>query len=817
MVRRALDDIKVLDFTRGMAGPLATMVLADYGADVIRVEPPHGDPLWAHPAYLVWNRGKKSIDLDLRSERGREAVASLIPTCDVVVESFRPGQAERLGIGYERVSSLNPSVVYCSISAFGDDGPYKDLKPYDGIVNARSGRMHDQVGHYRNRPIYRAVNDTSYHTAMFALQGILAALRVAWITGEGQHVSTSLLRGVTAPNNPWRRFDGAPLPPDLYPGQKETGEVTRGELVPDRREADPYTAIPSQLCTECKDGRWIMHAHVQPELFKAWIHTIGFDWIWDDGRYQGAPTSYPTDKDRVDLNLLILDRMKEKTAAEWIILYTENPDCAGEIMQTTQEALHHPQFRVNGHVVSVTDPRVGPTEQVGRFVKIGGELSEPPRPAPIPGQDTEAVLSHSSGPRPQFRLPGSRPTRPLEGVVILELATWLAAPFGGALLADLGARIIKLEPPSGDPFRRMITNENMIRTMQGKEPLAVDLKSEAGQEILHRLVEKADALFHNFRPGAPERLGVDYESIRRIKPDIVYMHAASYGSIGEYARRAAFNPTIGAFAGNSVFQSGEGNIPIGDQSPDPISGSGVATGMMLGLAARWRTGLGQYVETTMMNSVVYCNSDDALSYDGKPARHVPDHLQLGLEATYRLYETSDGWVFLAVPIDREFTRFCAVTGLEHLAGDPRFGDAASRYQNRLELAEALQAQFATRSADEWERDLTAADVACVRADRTGHRRFLHEDPHARAIDFMVPTRHRLFESLGTEGRYWRHGPVCNFSLTPCEVGKPFADVGEMTVPIMLELGYSQAEINQLSETNVIRAPFGTDDLARTPS
>ena len=314
-----------------------------------------------HPAYLLWNRGKKSIDLDLRSPAGQEAVARLVRSCDVVVESFRPGQADRLGIGYESVSQLNPSVVYCSISAFGQEGPYKHLKPYDGIVNAKSGRMHDQVGHYRNRPIYRAVNDTSYHSAMFAIQGILAALRVAWMTGEGQHVSTSLLRGITAPNNPWRRFDGAALPPDLYPGQKETDEVQRGELVPDRREADPYTAIPSQLCTECKDGRWIMHAHVQPELFKAWIHTIGFDWIWDDPRYRGAPTSYPTDKDRVDLNLLIVERMKEKTAAEWIRLYTENPDCAGEIMQTTQEALHHPQFRVNGHVVSVTDPRVGPT------------------------------------------------------------------------------------------------------------------------------------------------------------------------------------------------------------------------------------------------------------------------------------------------------------------------------------------------------------------------------------------------------------------------------------------------------------------------
>ena len=126
--------------------------------------------------------------------------------------------------------------------------------------------------------------------------------------------------------------------------------------------------------------------------------------------------------------------------------------------------------------------------------------------------------------------------------------------------------------------------------------------------------------------------------------------------------------------------------------------------------------------------------------------------------------------------------------------------------------------FATRSADEWEAELTAADVACVRADRTGHRRFLHEDPHTRAINFMVPTQHPLFESSADGGRYWRHGPVCDFSRTPCEAGKPFAGVGERTVPILLELGYSEDEVQRLSESSVIKcAASGPRPLARTPS
>src|SRR5581483_11775912 len=159
------------------------------------------------------------------------------------------------------------------------------------------------------------------------------------------------------------------------------------------------------------------------------------------------------------------------------------------------------------------------------------------------------------------------------------------------------------------------------------------------------------------RPGVPERLKIDYATLKAIKPDLVYVYASAYGSVGPDRYRAAFNPTMGAFSGNSVFQSGEGNIPKGDQSPDPIAGSGVATGVMLGLAARVLTGKGQYVETSMMNSNIYCNSDDAFDYAGKPPRRVPEKAQLGLEATYRLYEAARGWVFLAVQFDAEFSAF----------------------------------------------------------------------------------------------------------------------------------------------------------------
>jgi crotonobetainyl-CoA:carnitine CoA-transferase CaiB-like acyl-CoA transferase len=789
-----------------MAGALATMILADYGAEVIRIEPAGGDPMWSHPAYLLWNRGKKSVNLELLSREARDmALARLIRDADVLIESLRPGVADELGVGYAAVKATNPSLVYFSLSAFGERGPYRNLKAYDGIVNAKSGRMRDQVGHHKLRPIYRAVNDTSYHTAMFAVQGILAALRVVSLTGRGQWAGTSLLRGVTAPNNAWRRLDGEELPPDRYPGQTASGSHLRGDLVPDRHEADPMTAIPSQLCTECKDGRWIMHSHVQLDLFRAWIHAIGFDWIWDDPRFKGAPHVFPLAEDRIELNNLILARMREKTSKEWIDLYVANPDCAGEVMQTTQEALRHPQFIHNGHVVTLEDPRVGTITEVGPLVKMSETPAAIRVAAPLPGEHTLEVLAAPARRRSTVQMSGAKVERPLDGVLVLELGSWLAAPFGGALLADLGARVIKVEPLAGDPYRSMSTNDNMIRAMQGKQSIAVDLKTEDGRRILHGLVRQADALAHNFRPGVAPRLAVDYPTLRAIKPDLVYLYAGSYGSSGPNSLRAAFNPTMGAFTGNSVFQSGEGNIPIGDQSPDPIAGSAVATALMLGLAARWRTGRGQYLETTMINSIVYCNSDDALDYAGKPPRRNPDGLQLGLEATYRLYETKSGWVFFAAPYDEEFRTFCAVAGCEELASDPRFSTAGARYENRKVLGDALESVFKRLTAVEWESRLTRADVGCVRADGVGHKRFLYEDPHTTAIEFMVPTQHPVFAADGRDGKYSRHGPHIGFSETPCEAGKPFVVLGEHTITILRDLGYSSAEIRRLTESNVVKA------------
>lgn len=794
--------IRVIDLTQGMAGGLATMILADYGAEVIRLEPPGGDPMWDHPAYLLWQRGKKSVTLDWASDEGREQARRLLQGADIFIESLRPGEAARLGLGYEDMQAANPALIYHSLAPFGQTGPYKDFKPYDGIVNAKSGRMRDQVGWQRNRPTFRAVNDISYHTAMFTLQAIVAALRVRAETGRGQKLEGSLLSGASAPNNNWRLFDGQAIPDDLYPGELSKEDVARGILTADRHESDPYTANPSQICLETRDGRWIMHSHIQQDLFDAWIDAIGFSWIRDDERFRRAP-NISNHEDRIALNLLIVERFKEKTALEWRDIYRQHPDCAGEIMQTTQDALQHEQFRTNGHVVEVDDPRAGRMEQLGAFAKMSVTPARAAHAAPLPGEHTAEILAQAPHPSPLITPRGGDPKRPLEGIVVLECASWLAAPFAGALLADLGATVIKVEPLTGDPYRRMPTNENMIRAFQGKKNISLDLKSGQGLAIFYELVKSADIVMHNYRPGVPERLKIDYETLKAIKPDLVYVYAGSYGSSGPDRFRAAFNPTMGAFSGNSVFQSGQGNTPKGDQSPDPIAGSGVATGMMLGLAARVLTGQGQYIETSMMNSNVYCNSDDAFAYPGKPPRRIPGKEQFGLEATYRLYETADGWVFIAAQFDAEFAALAKALGREDLTLDERFTSWRGRIANSAALEAELEPIFPTRSADEWETFLLAQDIGCVRADKASHVRFLHSDPQSAAMGFMVIAQSPEFANDASDGRYWRHAPVVKFSATPCEAGKPYEGPGAHTREILRRLGHDDASIDRFATERVI--------------
>jgi crotonobetainyl-CoA:carnitine CoA-transferase CaiB-like acyl-CoA transferase len=564
-----------------------------------------------------------------------------------------------------------------------------------------------------------------------------------------------------------------------------------------------------------------MHSLSEPHFFPAWITAIGFDWIWDDERFQGAPHRFPDDDAKVDLVQQLQARMKEKTSTEWMDIYLENGNVCADVIQTTQDALRHRQTIAAGQLVDLDDPRVGPMRQIGPLAKITTAPAAVRGPAPEPGADTHAILTGDVTP---ITVPApTQPdlARPLAGITIVEAGYYYATPFATALLAELGARVIKIEPLKGDPYRLLgrgggdpvaaLGQNNMVRAMQGKESIALNLKDPRGQAILRKLVAGADLFVHSFRGNVPETLGIDEASLRPVNPGLVYHYAASYGSVGPYARQPAIDPVVAAFTGQTAYQTGEGNPPLRESGADPVAAAGHAAAMMLGLFAQHRTGAGQDVESAMIVSNIFLNYDDALAYAGKPERPPVDPRQFGVGATHRLYEcASDSasarpayanpdphWVMLAADGNDAFSRLCTVAKRDDLVADPRFATVKARATHRAELDDVLSAVFLTRTAAEWERQLLAANVGCVVADALSHFAFLYEDTQANAIGMMTKAEH---PSLG--GVYWRYAPVLEFSDTPSHA-PAFCEFGEYTRTLLAECGYDEGEIDQLEADGVV--------------
>ena len=814
---QVFDGITVLDFSQGMAGSVATMVMSDFGADVVKVEPPGGDPYRAHPASLLWNRGKKSVVLDLGTTEGRKQAKALARSADAVVESFVPGDAAALGVDYETLKAENPGLVYTSITAFGDSGPYARYRPYEALVSAKCGRYMAFAGQNgREGPNYGAVQVASHGAAMAAVRGAVAALMIRDRTGVGQRVQTSLLRAITYY--------------DLSQFLIWQMMIKFPENFPDDPTVVASRPAPIQyLAARAGDGRWLQLANLMERLFISEIHAIGLGHLLEDPRYASAPLL--DDDAREEMREFILDKMLEKSLDEWMELFINvEGDVAAEPFMTSIEALDHPQLIYNGSVQTVDDPTVGPMRQLGPLFRMD---AAPPRvqgAAPRVGQHTEEVLARQrselrevrkeSRPQPADHAPLTPPSHPLEGVTILDMSTVIAGPLAGSLLAEMGARVVRIETLAGDWMRGHYNGLASNRTMAGTEGLSIDLKTAEGQDILSRLLPKVDVVLHNMRPGAPERVGIGIEQVRALKPDAIYAYLGGYGSTGPHSHRPAMHPIGGAVGGGVMAQISDGALPPEDAgmsmdelrsvsrqlgranevNPDPNTAMVTATAITMALYARQRHGDKQYVETTMIGSNAYVNADDFFDYEGRPARPAIDADGYGIGALFRLYQVADGWVFLACPFEDEWPRLCSALAqyapMADLLEDPRFITADTRKENDDALASELGSIFAGRPALEWERLLTAADVGCVQTEDRGMYHFFAEDEHVAQTGLTVDVSHLKY------GEFWRYAPILEFSKTPCVAGGGIVR-GQHTFPILRELGYTDEQIIAMRDKRVL--------------
>jgi crotonobetainyl-CoA:carnitine CoA-transferase CaiB-like acyl-CoA transferase len=380
---------------------------------------------------------------------------------------------------------------------------------------------------------------------------------------------------------------------------------------------------------------------------------------------------------------------------------------------------------------------------------------------------------------------------PLDGVRVVDLAGYIAGAYCAGLLADMGARVVKVESPAGDGFRSI--GGAFQGWNRGKRAIVLDLLTDEGREILYQMVAAADVVTENYRPGVARKLGVDYDTLKAVNPTIIYCTATGYGTDGPYADKPTFDPLLQAQSGAVVAQGGEGNTPnflrmaVSDYAGAIIAASGVAAA----LVNRARTGRGQRLETALLNSAIAVQAGEFFSYPGK--RPAPRLESLGLTSTYRLYKAQDGWFFLSCTDDTSWSSLCHVTGRLDLARE--YPDQAARQAHDTEIGATLDKIFVARPRRHWLALLQEAGVKCA---SSSYMKDIHDDPQAQHLGLTVDA-----ESPDA-GPIKQMGLPVTFSRTPGKIWGPSPAHGQHTDEILAEMGFSAKDIAGLRERGVAR-------------
>ena len=810
----ALQGFKVLDLSDVRTGAQVSQVFADFGADVIQIERPGGSGLRSAVAWPFWGRGKRAVQLNLKADDDKDVFLSLAAQADVVIESFRPGVADRLGVGYDQLKAINPRVVYVSISGFGAGNTLSKVPGYEGIVAARTGVLWTLEGLAdRAGPCFCAADYAAFAASQLGAQGAIAALLEREDSGVGQKVDINMAKALTI-------YDIFGIPLRTIAKRFEGGMVQTARIV----DNVPTGGLSFRLLIALtKDGRWLQFSQSNDRLYRAMMKMFELDWMFDDPEWSTAPDFDDVEK-RIAYWEIMLNKVREKTVDEWMAEFDRDPNVWGEMFRRDSEVLHHPQMEWNKMVVEVDDPDLGRVLEPGPLAHLSKTPADTNRLAPRLGEFDDEVRQEAEAAARKATIGSaeihdSKP--PLDGLTVVELSSFYAAPYGATLLGELGARVIKLEELTGDAMRHMLPfpESGGMKCMYGKESVAVDLTKPEGYEIALRVIDKADVVLCSFREGSAERLRLDAKTLRSRNPDLIYMNAPGYGVDGPYARRPAFAPTIGAASGLAWRNSG-GNVPEGDLSilevreaacrlataamgvgnADGLASISVATIMALGLLVRKRGGGGQELFTSMLSSAAHGLSDIAIEYPGRQPAQRADPQIYGFDALYRLYEAKDGeYIFLAIRHEHEWRKLVALledqgTGV---AGDARFSSGEARRENDEALVMALSSIFATRNAQDWEDLIAAEGLGCVVAARGPlEANYCDDDKLGVQMGWLTSVPHPILDEVP------RMKPLIDLSRSSTVTGAAGL-CGQETEAVLSEIGYSKDEIAQLEDKGVI--------------
>ncbi|TAK73145.1 MAG: CoA transferase [Dehalococcoidia bacterium] len=740
----ALDGVRVIDFGQYIAGPLVAQLLGDQGAEVIRVDPP-GGPRWDTPANATWNRGKRSIALDLKTEGGLSTARGLIARGDVVVENFRPGVMDRLGLGAVAMTEANPRLVYCSLPGFAADDPRAGYAAWEGVVGAAAGMYRAARGGTpsNGRPIYSAIPLPSSYAAIQAAVAIAMALGVRERDGVGQVVTVPLFDGMFGAIG----YDGL--------------RVHKGDLPP----MGAGVSLTTQF--ECADGRWVMfhtgNGRTQEVLDAAGVGQWVRDGLIDRERLAKNPEAA---REMVEEARALF---KTRPAAEWeALVNAAGGECA--VCRPSAEWLTHEHALGSSTVVEVDDPILGKARVPGvaaRLTLTPGAVAGPRRPLDADRAEVLALASATPEIAPAAPAPPEGLLRnALDGVRVLDLCIVLAGPTCGRTLAEYGADVIKIEAPGRPPGFAFHGDVN-----RGKRSIVLDLKTPEGREAFWKLVEGADVVVQNFRKDVAAKLGISYEQVKAKKPDIVYASLNTYGHVGPFAGRAGHEQIAQAATGMQERFGGDGQPQLQKYAVNDY-GTGFLGAYAVGLALlhRRRTGEGQHVDAALAYTATLLQSAFMQDYAGKIWDEPCGQAVTGSEPLHRAYKAIDVWLFLAAPDVSALERVEGLAGVESLSG--------------AALEAALEERIGRAPLATWEKRLAGRRGVAMHRVVQGTRELM-DHPWAREHGLSIAREH------DDVGMVTTIGPAARLSRTPLRPGRPAPALGGQTREILAEAGLGE--------------------------
>ncbi len=607
--------IRVLDLGSDIAAPYAAMFLADQGADVVKVEATSGDPYRTDPGFHTLNRNKRSVVCD------DDALASLAARADVIFTD-RPGQAAEL-------RELAPGAVIVAMPPWGEHGPKVDDPATPALVHAATGIAWNQQS-YAEVPVDVVIPIVAYGTGVLGALAAVTGLVHRATTGLAPTYEVSQVAGAAAIQLGEFRVDG-----DTEPRPGDSGLGSKGRVA-------CYRLVMAG------DEKWFFLACGTARFYQRMLDVIGRPELIDDPQLANPPWGLMLDDAIARITPILDEAFATKPRDEWLSMLAA-ADVPAQPVLTRDEFLKTSMVRANEMDLTIPHPEVGDVHMMGVPVRVDGAPGSVRRPAPLLGQHSDEVLDEWSVvplPGDSFR-PGSG-ERPLAGLRVLDLAGFIAGPVVSRHLAMLGAEVIKVEPPTGDPFRGI--GGSFASWNQGKRSVILDLTTTDDQAELHALVADADVVIENFRPGVSTRLGCDQATLAAKNPSLIFLSSPGYGADETMAERPAFDPLVQALGG---FMAAQGGWP--DDGPEPVFLSVAihdvttpmlgAFGVVCGLWRRLSTGTSQHVHTSLVQSTMVAQAAEYTRYDGRPATRTGGFDHPG-DADSRWEETDEGYVWI---------------------------------------------------------------------------------------------------------------------------------------------------------------------------